>query len=286
MSDNERQKGKAENEVLPTRRKVLGTIGIATGAIAGTGFIGAVSADSEVINQIQDIEPVETLLAEVGNPEITNERRGIQKIGDLKILETNLETEIGTVVHLKVVNSNSKEFNQGDTSVAFEIEDLTQEIREELPRKFNSLPIGVSLSIKQEEGETTLVTTVTEKEKKQLAELVGTEEFVAQYVNDYYHVLTSDNVRYEISVGGKRPEIREPSVETLVTTQIDQDACYDCVVNTPLASCGTCIQHCMPGDAFAPLQCPYCIVDKCADSDVIACGKCIASAAEHIPNPF
>lgn len=274
------------HEASPTRRRVLKTVGTATGTIAGSGFIGAVSADSEEINGIQDTEPVKALLAEVGNPEITSETRGIQKIGELKILETNLETEVGTVVHLKVVNSNSEEFNRGATSVVFEIENLTQEIREELPRRFSSVPIGVSLSIKQEEGETTLVTTVTEKEEKQLAELVGTEEFVAQYVNDYYHVLTSDNVRYEISIGVERPEIREPSVDTLVTTQIDQDACYDCVVNTPLASCGTCVQHCMPGDAFAPLQCPYCIVDKCADSDVIACGKCIASAAEHIPNPF
>ncbi|WP_132058913.1 hypothetical protein [Halorussus amylolyticus] len=287
MENKNGKRNKTENRTSATRRGVLGALGTTAGAIASTGFVSTVSADSANVNDIQGTKQVETLLSEVGNPKITGGDQLVREIDGVSILATNLKTEIGTLVHLKVLSSEREKFDRGYSSATFRIGNLTQEILEKLPTKFSSTPVGTSLSFLQKDKETTLVTTVTEDEKEQIAELVDTEEFVAQYVNGHYEIHTSKSARYNVyPAGGTERKVKGSSVETLATTQINEDACFDCVANSPLAKCGTCIQHCTPGDAFAPLQCPACIVDNCADSDVIACGKCIASAAGDIPNPF
>ncbi|WP_128476216.1 twin-arginine translocation signal domain-containing protein [Halorussus pelagicus] len=275
----EMEKESSKNRSL-NRRRFLGAACATSSAALTSGFLRPNPEEKFEIDDFLDSENLKDLLEKVGNPEVKDQNSEVYEGRNLKLASANLDTEVGTVKFLEVLESNIGKFDQGDTSLKFKVENLTGETRRSLPTRVNSIPAGVDFTLRNKGNRTSLTTTVTRSEQVQLSKLVGSENFTALYVNDHYYVKTGESETYYVTGEIERPKINNASVEKAVTTQVDAEACFNCGVNAP-GCVGNCLTPCLP-EHGNPIDCATCIGKHCVGLDVKSCTKCIASIPEDL----
>jgi hypothetical protein len=284
-NENQQTSEETENQDSISRRNVLGAVGATAGATVSSRFVRTVSAESVDVSRILDSSPVRKLLEEVGDPQIVNQDTKVYKGGDYTLAVVELKTEIGVLTYHEVLSSESKNINQGDTSVSIEIENVSRATREELPNRIRNIPLGVRLTARYEGGQTSFTSSVTNEEKDQLAEIADAKNFVALYISkdsNFYYVNDMEGGYYRISGDIERPLIENPSTEEIVTSEVDVNECFKCGTKVPYCI-PACSHDCNPMSGNA-LECGKCIYYNCRGVDVKACVKCIASLPEDIIN--
>lgn len=221
---------------------------------------------------------MQQILSNIGNPKITSQKVTIYRGEDYKTRVAELTTKYGKINHYEVLQSYVDSVDKGDSSADMKIENLDSDLKNELLDRFDSIPSGVTLSLRSKNGTFSLTTSLTSDERNRVSDLIDREEFNALYIDSlgYYYIETANSEIYTVETNAERPHVREPEIE-----QIDSSACFDCGRNA--TGCAAfCFFDCNPvsGDA---LSCAACVAQECRDVDVRACARCIASFNENAP---
>lgn len=272
------------NTPSATRRGLLRGVGATAGVALGSGLIQTVSADSVDTEEIKKSTAVRSLLEAVGDPNITDQKvRTYHGKNNFKMRRVDFKTKVGTLSQIEVTSSNTEKVGKGESSTEFRIEDLTSVVREELPNRFSSVPLGVKLALKWQSGGVQIRRTITKSERKELANRVDVDEFYGLHFgekNGFYFVQGGEKELYKIDDknASSSINIQDATVQQITTEQVS-NACFDC--GSTSGGCATCAFDCNPVSGGL-LFCAACILENCRNVDTRACAKCLTEIIPRI----
>lgn len=156
------------NEEL-NRRSILKSIGTGSATFAiGTGSVTATDDPEAQDIDILEVPEVQEMLDMAGNPEVTRQIK--EEVGEDTSVE--LVTEVGTLQHVDI--NYESEGETEEMALKFEFDSFDEINKGQIPRKFRSVPHGVSLSlVKDENGSIVPSRTLAEFETRYSLKLIN-----------------------------------------------------------------------------------------------------------------
>lgn len=279
-----------------SRRDVLRTAGSASAAALGGTSVATgkeLTATNDDREKALKSEYVETLLKEVGNPEIIDTEKQSVEAAGAEVEVIILKTAVGEVLY--------SETGDGQSSAQFRLVDLEENpsARRHLPIKYRNVPktSDVLLTFDVNEG-LVFLREATDREAKRLARATGVDpDDSAMFYNSLVdgfevhsrgnpdkHVSTESTANLEaFIVGANERQQPDQNDVTNITPGADgpetmggcSEWCFNCA--GAISWCGGCLMAC----ASIPLTtiggiaaCAACVISGCAVGVPYVCKKC------------